>query len=44
MSEHAPAVSAEPAPPRRTVTYVGVIAVEILTVAALWLFGRIFSN
>jgi hypothetical protein len=34
----------EPAPRSRAGTYIGVIAVETLVIAALWLFGRYFSS
>jgi hypothetical protein len=33
----------EPAPRSRAGTYVGVIAVEALVIAALWFFSRYFS-
>jgi hypothetical protein len=34
----------EPAARSRTYTYVAVVAVEALVIAALWLFGRYFSS
>jgi hypothetical protein len=33
----------EPAPRDRRATYLAVVVVEVLTIAALWLFGRYFS-
>ncbi|HEY5488200.1 MAG TPA: hypothetical protein VIK00_00045 [Candidatus Limnocylindrales bacterium] len=44
MSDQERAAHEEPAPRRRTPTYVAVIVVEVLVVAALWLFGGYFSN
>ncbi len=44
MSAQAPVAHEEPAPRRRTYTYVAVIVVEVLVVAALWLLGKVFTS
>jgi len=43
MSEHLHDEAGDVAPRSRTATYIGVIAVEAVVIAALWLFGRYFS-
>jgi len=43
VNDQAGAARGEPAPRSRTGTFVAVVLVEALVIAALWLFGRYFS-